>query len=120
MSVTNALAGVAVSNLTSAIAWYRQLLGRGPDERPMAEVAEWGFDKGGWVQLFEDKFRAGRSSVTLVETDLKARLADLKTKGIEIASMSDGNFVRTAIVADPDGNQIVFAEAQSSDNRAAA
>jgi hypothetical protein len=112
---TNALAGIAVKDLEAAIPWYERLLGRSPDARPMSEVAEWRFEGGGWIQVFEDPERAGRSSVTLVERDLDERLTDLHAKTIEIRSTNEAESVRTAIVDDLDGNQLVFAE--SVDNR---
>lgn len=108
--VTNALAGIAVRDLPGSVEWYARLLDRRPDARPMPEVAEWKFSKGGWIQVFEDPDRAGSSSVTLVEADLDDRLHDLRSKGIDVASTSDSREVRTAIVADPDGNQLVFAQ----------
>ena len=112
---TNALAGIAVKDLDAAIPWYERLLDRSPDARPMSEVAEWKFERGGWIQVFEDPKRAGRSSVTLVERDLDERLTDLRAKTIEVRSTNEAESVRTAIVDDPDGNQLVFA--QSVGNR---
>ena len=85
----------------------------------MKEVAEWEFAKGGWIQVFQDPKRAGSSSVTLVESNVDERLLDLKAKDIKIGPTSTSDFVKTAIIADPDGNQLVFAEARSSANRAA-
>ena len=120
MPVTNALAGVAVSDLFKSIPWYSRLLDREPDAQPMAEVAEWKFEKGGWIQIFKDKDRAGSSSVTLVVDNLDERLADLKEKRISILHVADSKLVKTAIIADPDGNQIVFAQSKTSENRAAA
>jgi len=113
--ITNALAGIAVKDLRAAIPWYERLLDRSPDARPMPEVAEWKFDAGGWIQVFEDPDRAGRSSVTFVEPDLDERVSDLRAKTIAIRGATDAESVRTAIVDDPDGNQLVFA--QSVGNR---
>ena len=118
MTTRNALAGVAVGNLTSAIGWYAKLLGRKPDLQPMEELAEWEFAGGGWIQVFQDSGRAGASSVTLVETDVEARIADLKAKGIPIKSASADDNVAIAIIADPDGNQIVFAQGKDPAHRA--
>jgi len=111
MAVTNVLAGVAVRDLAGAIDWYGRLLGRGPDTQPMEGLAEWSFRDGGWMQVFEDEGRAGRSSVTLVEDDLDGRLADLAAKAIEVMSTSESDMVKVAIVRDPDGNLVVFAQA---------
>jgi len=113
MAVTNALAGVAVRELAAAIDWYARLLGRGPDTQPMEGLAEWAFRDGGWMQVFEDQGRAGRSSITLVEDDLAARLADLAGKAIAVTSTSESENLRVAIVRDPDGNLVVFAQAMA-------
>ena len=119
MNVTNALAGIAVRDLDAAVDWYARLLGRGPDARPMPGCAEWEFAGGGWIQLFAEEGRAGRSSVTLVEEDLERRLEDLGREGIDVESTSDGAVARIACVADPDGNRVVFAEGAGPANPSA-
>lgn len=111
MAVTNALAGVAVKELAGAIDWYSRLLDRQPDTQPMEGLAEWAFRDGGWMQVFEDEARAGRSSITLVEDDLDARLADLAAKDIAVQSTSESENLKVALVRDPDGNLVVFAQA---------
>src|SRR4051794_36509676 len=116
MAITNALAGIAVNEIGPAIHWYSQLLGRGPDQRPMPNLAEWHFDNGGWIQIFEDEDRAGASSLTLVETDIDKRVADLKAKGIPIQSRTNSPKTRIAIIEDDDGNRIVFAQSISAAN----
>ena len=40
MSISNAIASVAVKDLKSASQWYERLFGRPPDSRPMPELAE--------------------------------------------------------------------------------
>ena len=117
MATINALAGIAVRELDAGIEWYRRLLDRQPDSRPMPEVAEWEFPRGGWIQVFADAARAGSSSVTLAEDDLDARVADLDRKNIPIRRRSDSAITRVAIVADPDGNQVVFAQQVDPANR---
>jgi hypothetical protein len=102
------------------MAWYAKLLGREPDTRPMNGLAEWQFETGGWLQVFEDKKRAGHSSVTLVETDVVHRIAELKSKGIALFSETLSESIKLAIVKDPDGNQVVFAQGQDEDHRAVA
>ena len=119
MTIKNALAGIAVADLNGAIQWYTKLLGRAPDERPMAEVAEYRFPGGGWLQLFRDADRAGKSSVTLTIDGIDARLKELQAAGIEAGKPTRTDYVDTAIVTDPDGNRIVLAEAKSAANRAA-
>lgn len=114
MSIDNVLAGVAVKDLEQALPWYERVLGR-PDKRPMAMLAEWTLPRGGGLQVFADPERAGRSSVTFVVTDLDRQLEALKRGDVAIDKTTSTAAVRTAIVRDPDGNQIVFAQALSDD-----
>jgi predicted enzyme related to lactoylglutathione lyase len=110
MSIHNALAGVAVRDLDSAQPWYERVLGSA-GHRPMKEVAEWQFARGGALQVFQDPARAGKSSVTLVVPDLDEQLAELRRSGVEIVKTTSTAAVKTAIVHDPDDNQIVLAQA---------
>lgn len=114
MPMKNVLAGVAVSNLENALSWYSQLLDRAPDTQPMPELAEWKFDRGGWLQVFHDEERAGASSITLAVDDLDATLTTLQANGIQAGQKSDTSSVRTAMLRDPDGNRIVLAQALST------
>jgi catechol 2,3-dioxygenase-like lactoylglutathione lyase family enzyme len=114
MTLTNALATVAVRDIAAARDWYAKLFDRAPTTQPMQGLLEWSFSKGGWMQVFEDKDNAGHSSVTLAESDLRARLRDLEKKGIRIGPTSEGDKVSTAIVTDPDGNRIVFAQGKDA------
>jgi predicted enzyme related to lactoylglutathione lyase len=115
MSINNALAGIPVRDISAAIIWYEKLLGRRPDSRPMASVAEWRFPSGGWIQLFQAPARAGTSSVTLAVSNLDEAAVDLKRKGIALGEPADSPMVKIASAKDPDGNQIVFAEARLSE-----
>jgi glyoxylase I family protein len=119
MDIKNVLAGVPVTNLKSAVNWYTRLIGREPDQRLMAEVAEYQFPTGGWCQLFEDPKRAGRAALTLVVASLDKTLAELKAAGVDHSQPTRTKLVDTAIVNDPDGNQIVFAQSKSSAKKAA-
>lgn len=110
MAIVNALAGIMVSDLTTAEAWYEQLLSRPADARPMEGLAEWKLADGGWIQVFQDKDRAGSSSVTFLVSGLDDQLAELKAKGISIERTTTSDYVKTATVTDPAGNRVVFAE----------
>ena len=109
MSINNALAGVAVTSIDDAIRWYERVLGSTP-RRPMPEVAEWQFADGGALQVFVDKERAGRSSVTFVVTSVDEQIAALTAGGVQIINTTNSAVARTAVVKDPDCNQIVFAQ----------
>lgn len=67
--------------------------------------------KGGWIQVFQDEKRAGSSSVTLAVSHRDGQVDDLRDRHIEVLQTSNSDVVNTAIVNDPDGSQIVFAEA---------
>jgi hypothetical protein len=111
MNVRNALAGVAVRSREDAQVWYERLLGRPADSVPMDEVAEWEFPDGGCLQVFADPDRAGSSSVTFSVKSLDEQIGYLEPNDIAVGQRTDSKIVRTALVQDPDGNQIVFAEA---------
>lgn len=110
MAIVNALAGIMVSDFTTAEAWYEQLLARPADARPMEGLAEWKLADGGWIQVFQDTERAGSSSVTFLVSGLDDHLAELKAKGISIERTTTSAYVKTATVCDPAGNRVVFAE----------
>lgn len=111
MPIDNALAGVAVKDLDAAVPWYERLLG--PGRRPMTGLCEWTLPRGGCLQVFVDRERAGRSSVTFAVTDMERQLAELAASEIAIVRADRSAAVHIAIVADPDGNQVVFARAFS-------
>jgi hypothetical protein len=99
----NVLAFAAVRDIEDGVRWYKMLLGREPDTRPMQRLAEWKFEAGGWLQLNENMQLAGRSSITLVETDMDERMKMLTMAGIKPKSFVNGNFVSIITVTDPDG-----------------
>ena len=74
MSIRKAIASLAVKDLAPAIGWYEKLFGREPDSRPMAELAEWKFAGGGWLQVYENAERFGTGSATLSVESLDDQL----------------------------------------------
>jgi len=118
MTVQNALAGVAVTDLKASKAWYEKLFGRQPDTNPMSELFEWKFPTGGWLQLFENRNLAGSSSVTLVENDFKKRVSELKSARYDIKKLVESEKINVAIIEDPDGNQVVFAQGKGEQHKA--
>ena len=111
MTINNALASVAVSDLGRSVEWYRRLFGRPPDSTPMREVAEWKFERGGWLQVYELKERAGAGSVTLAVSSFEEQIAALRNLGIDPGKPMISAKVKVAMIKDPDGNSIAFAEA---------
>jgi hypothetical protein len=62
--------------------------------RPMEGLAEWKLENGGWIQVFQDKDRAGSSSVTFLVSGLDDQLAELKAKGISIERTTTSDYVQ--------------------------
>ena len=111
MSIDNALGSVPVKNLQAAVAWYEQVLERPADSRPMPEVAEWKFPRGGWLQVYQLAERAGCGSFTLAVTDIDEIIARAQKLGIDTSDKSSSPKVKTLMIIDPDGNHIAFAQA---------
>jgi len=109
MSIENVLASVAVRDLQAVIPWYQKLLDK-PPTRPMPEVAEWGFVRGGSLQVYQLPERAGTGSFTLVVSDLEEQIAHLDRLRIDTSNRTAGDRVKTVMITDPDGNHIAFAQ----------
>jgi predicted enzyme related to lactoylglutathione lyase len=110
MKIDNAIASVAVKDLKAASAWYEKLFRRSADSTPMPEVAEWKFERGGWLRVYELSERAGAGSCTLAVRDIAGIIAHLKSLGIDTSQVSSGATVKTVMITDPDGNHLAFAE----------
>jgi len=110
MSIDNALASVPVKNLQAAVAWYEQVLERPADSRPMPEVAEWKFPRGGWLQVYQLAQRAGGGSFTLAVSDIDEIIARARKLGIDTSHTSSSPKVKTLMITDPHGNHIAFAQ----------
>ncbi len=109
MPIKNVLASVAVKDLESAVKWYGKLLDN-PPSRPMAEVAEWHFERGGWLQVYQLPERAGSGSFTLVVSNMEEQEQHLSRLNIKVGEKSVSVRVKTLMITDPDGNHIAFAE----------
>ncbi len=110
MSIDNALASVAVRNLQAAVAWYERIFERPADSKPMPEVAEWKFPRGGWLQVYQLPERAGGGSFTLAVSDVDEMIARAQKLGIDTSDRSSSPKVKTLMITDPDGNHIAFAQ----------
>jgi len=110
MEIHNAIASVAVKDLKTASAWYEKLFRRPADSTPMPEVAEWKFERGGWLQVYQLPDRAGAGSCTLAVTDIVGLTTHLHSLGIDTSDSKFGDMVKTVMITDPDGNHLAFAE----------
>jgi predicted enzyme related to lactoylglutathione lyase len=110
MKIENAIASVAVKDLKAATAWYEKLFRRPADSTPMPEVAEWKFERGGWLQVYELPERAGAGSCMLAVSDIAGVISHLQSLGIDTSQASSGEKVKTVMITDPDGNHLAFAE----------
>jgi len=110
MTIQNALASVAVKDVNSSARWYEKLLDK-PASKPMPEVAEWQFERGGGLQVYELPERAGAGSLTLAVDDIDAQIVRLEKLHIDTGNRSNGDRVKTVMITDPDGNHIAFAQA---------
>ena len=109
MPIINALASVAVRDLSAAIKWYEAIFRKAPSQ-PMPEVAEWKFERGGWLQVYQAPERAGSGSFTLIVSNLEEEVARLTELNINTSDRTSTEKVKTLMITDPDGNHVAFAE----------
>lgn len=114
LMISNAIASLAVKDLSQAAKWYERLLGRAPDSMPMNELVEWKFAGGGWLQVYQLRGRAGNGSCTLSVTDLDREITRLRDLGVEAGSPTESSTVRVVMIQDPDGNSVAMAEAKDN------
>lgn len=117
MEVETVLAGVAVADFESSVAWYERLLGRPADERPMDGLAQWHVSPSALFQVLREPQRAGKSIVGLTVADLPGEVEVLRGRGLTPEKddrTSDKVFFETFI--DPEGNKVgVLAQRAASE-----
>jgi catechol 2,3-dioxygenase-like lactoylglutathione lyase family enzyme len=100
-------AGIPVSDLAAAVAWYEQLLGAEPSFRPNDTEAVWELAGHRYVYVDERAEDAGHALLTLFVDDLDARVHAISERGIAPAEQETyENGVRKVTYRDPDGNEI--------------
>ena len=108
MTITNALASLAVRDLAVSTQWYERILG--PGAHPMEEVFEWHLPNGGGLQVYAAAERAGQGSCTLIVDDIDDVARTLRDTAVAPdAEPSRNAAVDTIMIKDPDGNSIAFA-----------
>ena len=113
-SITHLIAGVPVTELDAAIDWYTRFFGRPPNLRAGEEIL-WDIDEHATLFIEPDAARAGTGRITFGVSGLDALLERLAGQDIHhepVETYSNG--VRHAMVPDPDGNALAFAEPPSS------
>ena len=109
--IDNVFASVAVRDLVATIKWYEALLGHPADSTPMPTIAEWKFDGGGWLQVYQQPERASAGSFTFAVSDIESEIRRVAALGLDTSQQAAGAMVKTLMITDPDGNHIAFAEA---------
>jgi hypothetical protein len=110
MTITNAFASVAVNDQKQSVKWYERIFGRPPDSTPSSELAEWQFEQGGRLQVYQLTERAGRGSFTLAVSNINEQIAALRKVGIDPGTPMINEKIKVVMIKDPDGNSIAFAE----------
>ena len=78
MSIDHILAVIPVADLAVSADWYERLFDAEPTNRPMPNLAEWRLTDTGWVQVFIDGERAGRTFFNLAVSDLDEHVDKLE------------------------------------------
>ena len=109
MPIDHVLAVIPVVDLAVSANWYERLFDAEPTNRPMPNLAEWRLTDTGWVQVFVDGERAGRSFFNLAVSDLDAHVEGLRERGFVPGEIQDATKgVRLSTIDDPDGNTLNF------------
>ena len=104
--------GLPVTDLNSAIEWYRRLLGKVEEVNPAPGVWEFQIVPSGWLQLFESEINEPNHSVVRFESD------DIEASRMQALSLSINvdqietvpEAVRYFEFRDPFGNRLSFYE----------
>jgi glyoxylase I family protein len=109
MAIDHVLAVIPVADITASAVWYERLFDIEPTNRPMPNLVEWRLTDNGWVQVFVDADRAGRSFFNVAVDDLDKQLEDLRGRGFTPGAIQEATKgVRISTIEDLDGNTINF------------
>jgi catechol 2,3-dioxygenase-like lactoylglutathione lyase family enzyme len=102
-------AGIPVTDLKAALAWYEKLLGAPPAFFPNDVEAVWQLAEHRYLYIELLPEHAGHARHTVFVSDFDTRLARMAELGLGPAEQETySNGVRKAIFRDPDGNEIGF------------
>ena len=104
--------GLPVTDLNSAVEWYRRLLGEVDEVNPALGIWEFQIVPSGWLQLFESEINEPNQSVVRFEShDIEASrmlASSLSINLDQIETVPDA--VRYFDFRDPFGNRLSFYE----------
>jgi catechol 2,3-dioxygenase-like lactoylglutathione lyase family enzyme len=118
MKLQKIYSALLARDLAAAERWYTNLLGRGPDYRPMDSMIQWDLFAEGGLQLVSDDSLAGNGALFLIVDDVAAERRRLRDLGIALGDDIQGDYSTLAQVRDPDGNQVTLATPPSPYPRA--
>ncbi|WP_128376416.1 VOC family protein [Streptomyces cavernae] len=102
-------AGIPVSDIASALAWYERLLGSPPAFIPNDKEAVWELAEHRYVYIEHRPGHAGHALNTVFVDDLDTRVAGISDRGLDPRTRETySNGVRKVTYQDPDGNEIAF------------
>jgi len=104
--------GLPVTDLNSAVEWYRRLLGEVEEVNPAPGVWEFRIISSGWLQLFESEINNPNLAVVRFESDdIKASRRQALSLGTDVGEIETvSEAVRYFEFRDPFGNQLSFYE----------
>jgi glyoxylase I family protein len=104
--------GLPVTDLTTAIEWYRRLLGNAEEINPAPGVWEFRIVPSGWLQLFEGEVSGPNPAIVRFESDdiegSRQLALSLGTDVTEIKTVPEA--VKYFEFRDPFSNQLSFYE----------
>ena len=104
--------GLPVTDLNSAVEWYRRLLGEVEEVNPAPDVREFQIISSGWLQLFESEINEPNQSVVRFESDgieaSRMQALSLSVNVDQIETVPEA--VRYFEFRDPFGNRLSFYE----------
>lgn len=99
-------AGLIVSDLDAAVAWYERLLGADVSFRPDHTEAVWQLDDHRFIYLKTGQGTPGGGLATILVEDLDKFIADAAARGVDPDDREDyGEGVVKLVFHDPDGNE---------------
>lgn len=112
MAIETIFANVSCRDLKASEAWYEKLFGKPATRHPMDRLAEWQLTESAEFQLYEDKEKAGYSTLTLGVMPLGEEHDRLSKAGLDPGPIEPASHFYILRMRDPDGNQVVLASAE--------